>query len=101
MLPAAAGLSLLANTIVGGLFERGAFGARDTAAVAGALAAISVGLPGHALEKTFGAVSFAHQDPQTPILAALCGLAAAVICGMLPFSRVRRIGVSPCSASPA
>src|SRR5262249_61227620 len=31
-LPAAAGLSLLANTIVGGLFERGWFGARDTGA---------------------------------------------------------------------
>ena len=98
-LPAAAGLSLLANTIVGGLFERGAFGARDTAAVAGALAAISVGLPGHALEKTFGAVSFAHEDTQTPMLAALCGLAAAVIGGLLLFPRFGHIGVAAAFAA--
>ncbi len=47
-LPAAVGLALLAGPIVTGLFERGAFGARDAAAVAGAVAAIALGIPGHA-----------------------------------------------------
>ena len=70
---------MLAHPIVGGLFERGAFGARDTAAVAAALAAIALGLPGHALEKVLGAVSFAHEDTHTPLLTALAGLATAAV----------------------
>src|SRR5262249_15635144 len=59
--------------------RRGAFGPRDTTAVAAALAAICAGLPGHALEKVFGAVPFAREDPRTPMVAALAGLATAVI----------------------
>src|SRR5215470_4966826 len=54
-LPAAVGFAVLSEPIARALFERGAFGARDTAAVAAALAAICAGLPGHALEKVFGA----------------------------------------------
>src|SRR5207244_376031 len=61
-LPAASAFALLAEPIAGGLFERGAFGPGDTAAVAAAPAAICAGLPGHTLEKLFGAVSFAHED---------------------------------------
>ena len=93
-LPAATGFALLANPIAGGLFERGAFGPQATAAVAGALAAISAGLPGHVLEKTFGAVSFAHEDTQTPMAAALCGLAAAIVGGVLLFPRYGHIGLA-------
>src|SRR5262245_17090835 len=54
-LPSAVGFALLAEPIAGGLFERGAFGAHDTAAVGAALAAICAGLPGHVLEKVLGA----------------------------------------------
>jgi putative peptidoglycan lipid II flippase len=92
--PAATGFALLANPIAGGLFERGAFGPQDTAAVAAALAAISAGLPGHVLEKVFGAVSFAHEDTKTPMLAALCGLAAAIIGGVLLFPHYGHTGVA-------
>lgn len=93
-LPAAAGFALLAGPIAGGLFEHGAFGPHDTAAVAAALAAICAGLPGHVLEKVFGAVSFAHADTQTPMLAALCGLAAAIIGGVLLFPHYGHVGVA-------
>jgi putative peptidoglycan lipid II flippase len=93
-LPAAAGFALLAQPIAGGLFERGAFGPGDTLAVAAALAAICAGLPGHALEKVFGAVSFAHDDTHTPMIAALCGLAAAVIGGLLLFPHYGHVGVA-------
>src|SRR5262249_57675608 len=83
--PAAFGWAAVAEPIAGVLFERGAFGVRDTAAVAAALAAICAGLPGHALEKVFGAVSFAHEDTRTPMLAALTGLAAAVALSLALF----------------
>ena len=93
-LPAATGFALLAEPIARGLFERGAFGAQDTAAVAAALVAICAGLPGHVLEKVFGAVSFAHEDTHTPMLAALGGFAAAVIGGVLLFPRFGYVGVA-------
>jgi putative peptidoglycan lipid II flippase len=93
-LPAAAAFALLAVPIVGGLFQRGAFGAHDTAMVAAALLAMSVGLPGHVLEKVFGAVSFAHEDTRTPMIAALCGLAAAVVGSLLLFPRFGHVGVA-------
>jgi putative peptidoglycan lipid II flippase len=93
-LPAAVGFALLATPIAGGLFQRGAFGAHDTAAVAAALAAICAGLPGHVLEKVFGAVSFAHGDTNTPMIAALCGLAAAIVSGILLFPHYGHVGVA-------
>jgi putative peptidoglycan lipid II flippase len=93
-LPAATAFALLAQPIAAGLFERGAFDARDTAAVAAALAAICAGLPGHVLEKVLGAVSFAHEDARTPMLAALAGLAAALAGALVLFPRYGHVGVA-------
>jgi putative peptidoglycan lipid II flippase len=93
-LPSAIAFAVLAEPIAGGLFERGAFGPRDTEAVAGALAAISAGLPGHVLEKVFGAVSFAHEDTRTPMFAALAGLATATIGALLLFPGHGHVGVA-------
>jgi putative peptidoglycan lipid II flippase len=93
-LPAAVAFAVLAEPIASTLFERGAFGAGDTAAVAAALAAICVGLPGHALEKVLGGVSFAHEDTRTPMLAALAGLAAAVAGSLALFPAYGHVGVA-------
>jgi putative peptidoglycan lipid II flippase len=93
-LPAAAAFAVLAEPIAAALFERGAFGPGDTAAVAAALAAICAGLPGHTLEKVFGAVSFAHEDTRTPMLAALAGLAVAVAAALALFPRYGEVGVA-------
>jgi putative peptidoglycan lipid II flippase len=93
-LPSAVAFAVLAEPIAGGLFERGAFGARDTAAVAAALAAIAAGLPGHVLEKVFGAISFAHEDTRTPMLAALAGLTTAVLGALILFPRYGHVGIA-------
>jgi putative peptidoglycan lipid II flippase len=93
-LPAAVAFAVLAEPIAGGLFQRGAFGPDDTAAVAAALAAISAGLPGHVLEKVLGAVSFAHEDTRTPMIAALCGLATALAGALLLFPHYGHVGVA-------
>jgi putative peptidoglycan lipid II flippase len=98
-LPAAIAMAVLAEAIVGGLFQRGAFGPRDTAMVAAALTAISAGLPGHSLEKVMGAVSFAHEDTRTPMLAALCGLAAAVAGAVILFPRYGHVGIAAAIAA--
>jgi putative peptidoglycan lipid II flippase len=93
-LPSAVAFAVLATPIAGGLFERGAFGPHDTAAVAGALAAISAGLPGHVLEKVFGAISFAHEDTRTPMFTALAGLATASIGAVLLFPYYGHVGIA-------
>jgi putative peptidoglycan lipid II flippase len=93
-LPAAVAFAVLAEPIARVLFERGAFSTRDTAAVAAALAAICVGLPGHALEQVLGAASFAHEDTRTPMLAALAGLAVAVVGSLALFPSHGHVGVA-------
>jgi putative peptidoglycan lipid II flippase len=98
-LPAAIAMAVLSEAIAGGLFQRGAFGPRDTAMVAAALAAISAGLPGHSLEKVMGAVSFAHEDTRTPMFAALCGLAAAVTGAVVLFPRYGHVGIAAAIAA--
>jgi putative peptidoglycan lipid II flippase len=93
-LPAAAAFALLAEPIARALFERGAFQLSDSVAVATALAAICSGLPGHALEKLFGAVSFAREDTRTPMLAALLGLATAIAGSLALFPHYGHAGVA-------
>lgn len=93
-LPAAVGLALLAGPIVTALFERGAFSARDSAAVAGAVAAIALGIPGHALEKVLASVSFAHEDTRTPMLTALAGLAVSAGGAVLLFPMHGHVGIA-------
>ena len=93
-LPAAMAFALLAEPIAGGLFQRGAFGPEDTAAVASALTAICAGLPGHVLEKVLGAVSFAHEDTSTPMATALAGLITATCVALLLFPTYGHVGVA-------
>ncbi|HMA74287.1 MAG TPA: lipid II flippase MurJ, partial [Xanthobacteraceae bacterium] len=93
-LPSAVAFAVLSEAIAGGLFQRGAFGPRDTAMVAAALTAISAGLPGHCLEKVMGAVSFAHEDTRTPMYTALCGLAAAVTGALALFPHHGHVGIA-------
>jgi putative peptidoglycan lipid II flippase len=93
-LPAAVAFAFLAEPIAGGLFQRGAFGPHDTAAVAAALAAICAGLPGHVLEKVLGAVSFAHEDTRTPMICALCGLIAATTGAFALFPTYGHVGIA-------
>ena len=100
-LPAATGFAVLAWPIAGGLFERGAFTAQDTHAVAAALMAICVGLPGHVLEKVLGAISFAHEDTRTPMWTALCGLTAAIVGSVLLFPQYGHVGVAAAIALSA
>jgi putative peptidoglycan lipid II flippase len=92
--PSAVAFVALAEPIAAGLFQRGAFGAEDAAAVAAALAAMSAGLPGHVLEKVFGSISFAHQDTRTPMWAALAGLASTAALALALFPRYAQVGVA-------
>jgi len=93
-LPAAAGFALLASPIAGVLFERGAFTAADTAAVAAAILALAAGLPGHALEKVLAAISYAHEDARAPMLAGLVGLAVSTGAALALFPSCGHVGIA-------
>lgn len=78
-LPATLGLIVLSEPIVRLLFEHGAFTALDTVATAEALMLLALGLPAHVLVKALSPAFFARDDTRTPLLAALKGIAVAIV----------------------
>ena len=66
-LPATVGLLVLGQPLVGLLFERGAFEATSTAAVAWALAFYALGLVGHAGLEIVARAFYALHDTLTPV----------------------------------
>ena len=72
-LPAAAALIVMPALILGVLFERGAFGAAETAATAAALSAYAPGIPAFILVKVLSAAYFAREDTAGPVrIAVIC-----------------------------
>ena len=69
-LPAGVALMVAAQPIVAVLFERGAFGADDTAAVAATLVAYAAGIPAYVLVKVLSTAFFARQDTMGPVKVA-------------------------------
>ena len=70
-IPAAVGLYVLGEPVVGLIYEHGRFGADDTAATAAALAAYAVGLAGYAAIKVLQPALLALNDARTPMFVAL------------------------------
>jgi putative peptidoglycan lipid II flippase len=73
-IPAAVALVVMPVPIVSVLFERGAFGADDTAATALALAVYGAGLPAFVLQKVLQPLYFAREDTRTPFRYALVAM---------------------------
>jgi len=82
-LPAALALFVIPDILIGTLFERGAFSAKDTAASSGVLMGYAVGLPAYILIKIFSTVHWARQDTMTPvrisIIATVCNIVLSII----------------------
>ncbi len=77
-LPASVGLVLLARPLVGLLFERGAFVASSTEAVAWALAFYALGLVGHAGLEIVARAFYALHDTATPVWVGMLAMALNV-----------------------
>jgi putative peptidoglycan lipid II flippase len=78
-LPATVALIFVPGLIVAVLFERGAFGAEDTAATAAALAIYAVGLPAFVLQKVLLPAYFAREDTRTPLRFAVVSMVVNVV----------------------
>jgi putative peptidoglycan lipid II flippase len=99
--PGAAALIVMPDLIVGVLFERGAFGASETAATAAALAAYAVGLPAYVLIKVLAPGFFAREDTATPVkIAALC-VAINLVLNLVLMGPLLHVGIALATAVSA
>jgi putative peptidoglycan lipid II flippase len=94
-LPAAVALAVVPTEIVKGLFERGAFTARDTPFTAYALAIFAVGLPSFVMIKVFSPAYFAREDTKTPMRYATISLTANTLGSIGLFLLFRHLELMP------
>jgi putative peptidoglycan lipid II flippase len=84
--PSAVALVVIAAPLISVLFERGAFGASDTAPTALALAIYGLGLPAFVMQKVLQPLYYAREDTRRPfhfaLLSMLVNLVLAV--GLMP-----------------
>ncbi|WP_292287406.1 murein biosynthesis integral membrane protein MurJ [Marivita sp.] len=85
-LPAAVALIVIPLPLVSVLFERGATGADDSAAIALAVAIYGLGLPAFVLQKVLQPLFFAREDTRSPFRYAVWAMIvnAAVAVGLAP-----------------
>jgi putative peptidoglycan lipid II flippase len=100
-LPAAAALVVLAEPIVGALFERGAFGPADVRAAAAALVAYSTGLPAYVAVKVLVPAFYAREDTATPVKIAVLCVAANTAVGVTAMQVVGHVGLAAATALSA
>jgi putative peptidoglycan lipid II flippase len=93
--PAAVGLVVLGEPIVGVMFERGKFDATSTAAVAWALSFFALGLVGHSALEILGRAFYAMQDTWTPALTAMVSVTLAGVLGLTLPAVFSRLGLMP------
>ncbi len=93
--PAAVALAVVPGTIVQVLFERGAFIASDTRAVAAALAVFALGLPAFVLVKVLSPAFFAREDTRTPMRFATISLVLNTLGSVALFFAFREAGLLP------
>jgi putative peptidoglycan lipid II flippase len=82
-LPAMVGLIVLAGPIARLLFEHGAFTAADSAATAGMLVWLALGLPAHVLVKALSPAFFAREDTMAPLRATVTSAVVALLLAVL------------------
>ncbi len=84
--PAAVALLAIPTSLIGVLFERGAFDANDTQATALACAIYGLGLPAFVLQKVLQPLYFAREDTRRPFKFALVAMLinAGLAIGLAP-----------------
>lgn len=87
IIPATIGLLVLANPIIGLLFQHGAFGEKDTLMTAMALRYYLIGLPFAALDLLLVYAFYARQDTLTPALIGALSLGVYAVTAIVLFPR--------------
>lgn len=93
-LPAAIALMVIAEPIIRVMFERGEFGAKETAATFAALRAFAMGLPAFILIKILSPGFYANQDTKTPFKIALVCMAVNLVLNLALMIPLRHVGMA-------
>ena len=93
-LPAAVALMVIAEPVIGALFERGQFAGPQVRATAAALAVYATGLPAYVLVKTLTPGFFARQDTVTPVKVAAVCMAANLGLNLLLMGPLLHVGIA-------
>ena len=100
-LPAAVALVVIPFTIIGVLFERGAFTALDTEAAGMAVAAFALGLPAFVAIKVFQPGYFAREDTRTPTIHGGISVVVNVVGSLAMFPFIGHVGIALATAVAA
>lgn len=92
--PAAVALFLIPEPIVRLVYERGAFDAATTRAVAGVLGLYALGLPAFVLIKVFSPGYFAREDTRTPMLVTGASALVNIVLSLVLFRYFAEQGIA-------
>jgi putative peptidoglycan lipid II flippase len=93
LIPSALAFIFLGDVLVAALFQRGQFGAADTAAVHVVLAAYALGLPASASSRALSSAFYAVRNTRTPALIATGRVALSMAIGASLMFPLDRLGV--------
>ncbi|MCW5751687.1 MAG: murein biosynthesis integral membrane protein MurJ [Alphaproteobacteria bacterium] len=93
-LPATAALICIPFTLVGVLFERGAFGPEATLATGQALVAYAIGLPAFVMMRPLTAGFHARQDTTTPVRIALVAVGTGIAFSLVLMWPLAHVGLA-------
>ena len=93
LIPSALAYVFLGDVITAGLFQRGDFGASDTAAVHLVLAAYALGLPASASSRALSSAFYAVRDTKTPARIATGRVVLSAVVGATLMFPLDRFGV--------
>lgn len=100
-LPAAVGLIVASHPVIAAVYQRGAFSAHDTFAVASALAVVAAGLPAYVLNKALTPGFLAREDTMTPFRFAMIAVGADIVIAISLFHFIGYIGIAAGTAGAA
>lgn len=100
-LPAAAAFIVLAHPFVSVLFERGAFGPRQSDLTALALMAYAIGLPAYVMVKVLTPAFFARQDTVTPVRIAAIAVLVNLVLNLILMWWLKHVGLALATALSA
>ncbi|MBC8130266.1 MAG: murein biosynthesis integral membrane protein MurJ, partial [Rhizobiaceae bacterium] len=92
--PAAVALYLIPEPIIRLIYERGAFDASTTSAVAAVLGLYALGLPAFVLIKVFSPGYFAREDTRTPMIVTGASALANIVLSLVLFSWYAEQGIA-------
>jgi len=92
-LPATAAFIFAAEPVIRGLFQHGAFTARDTILCGWALSAFSIGLPSYVLVKVLTPGFYARGDTATPVRLAIWSVGVNIAGNLILIPALARFGM--------